>query len=137
EKIKKKGAEIIEIKEFNKIGENVFSTGEFEYSTKEHSLVLETKNGLVVITGCAHPGILNILKRVEENFSKNIFLVLGGFHLDQKSQINLEKIIKEFKKKKIKKVGPSHCSGDRARRLFEKRYKNNYIKNGAGKIVKL
>ena len=137
EKVKEKGAKIKEVESFEKIGEDIFSTGEFKHSTKEHSLALKTKKGIVVITGCAHPGILNIIERVKHNFSEDIYLALGGFHLKGSSQIHLENIVKEFKKNNIKKVAPSHCTGDRAICLFEKKYKNNYIANGAGKIIKL
>ncbi|SRR6056297_581560 len=135
EKIKEKGAEFKEVSTFSEIGEDIFSTGEFKEFTKEHSLIIKTRKGLIVITGCAHPGILNILNRVDKNFSEDIYLVLGGFHLDNEPQLKIENIVERFKEKKIKKVAPSHCTGDRARRLFEKNYENNYINNGAGKII--
>jgi len=61
----------------------VFSTGELGTWIKEQSLVIKTKKGLIVITGCAHPGIVNIVKKAKVMFdsSSKVYLVLGGFHL--------------------------------------------------------
>ena len=60
----------------------VYSTGEIQGVVNEQSIIFDTDSGLVVITGCAHPGILNILKKVKEIRNKEIYLVLGCFHLE-------------------------------------------------------
>ncbi len=46
----------------------------------ELTLVLETKEGLVLVIGCGHPGLEKIVKRVKSIFSGEIYLLTGGFH---------------------------------------------------------
>ena len=95
-------------------------------------MIIVSKKGLIVITGCAHPGIVNIVKKAKEMFpQKNIYLVLGGFHHPPK------KVVYELKKLKVEKVAPSHCSGDEIRELFKKEFKENFIEIGVGKIIKI
>lgn len=105
---------------------------------KEQSLVLNTEKGLVVITGCAHPGVVNIAKKAKQILpDKNIYLVMGGFHLSGASDSELRSIIKGFRDIGVQKVAPSHCSGDRCRELFKEEYKQDYIESGVGKIIPL
>jgi 7,8-dihydropterin-6-yl-methyl-4-(beta-D-ribofuranosyl)aminobenzene 5'-phosphate synthase len=80
------------------ICKGVFSTGEMGNQIKEQSLIINTKKGLVILTGCAHQGILEILKKAKEILNKDIFLVIGGFHLLQHSETAMKEIINEFKK---------------------------------------
>jgi len=116
----------------------VWTTGPLGTWIKEQSLILNTKKGLIIITGCAHPGIVNIVKKAKEMFPReNIHLVLGGFHLSGASDSELRSIISDFKKLRVQKVAPCHCSGDRCRELFEEEYQNDFIENGVGKIINI
>ncbi len=113
-----------------KISPSVYTTGELYGHPKEQSLIIDSKKGVVIITGCAHPGIVNIVKRAKELMRKEkIYLVLGGFHHPPIS------CVKEFKKLGVEKVAPSHCTGDTAREAFRKEYKENFIEYGVGKII--
>ncbi len=130
------GAEYQDVKGSVQILDNVYTTGEMGTWIKEHSLVLNTKKGLVIITGCAHPGVVDIAKRAKQIVpDKNIYLVMGGFHLSGVSDLGLRNIIKGFKEIGVQKVAPSHCSGDRCRELFKEEYKEDYIESGVGKII--
>lgn len=130
------GAVYQDVKDPVKIADNVYTTGEMGILIKEQSLILDTKEGLVIITGCAHPGVVNIVKKAKQILpGKDIYLVMGGFHLFSAPDSKLKKIIKDFKALKVKKVAPSHCSGDRCRELFKEEYKQNYIECGAGTII--
>jgi len=93
-------------------------------------LIIDSKKGLVVITGCAHPGIVDIVKRAKELMKRDkAYLVLGGFHHPSLS------CVKEFKKLRIEKVAPSHCIGDLVREALKKEYKGNFIEYGVGKTI--
>ena len=129
--------EIIEIKEPIEIFKNIWSTGEMQGPPKEQSLVINVEKGLVIITGCAHPGIVDIIKKAKELLGKKIYLVLGGFHLFSSSDNELEGIVKDFRDLGVEKVAPCHCSGDRARELFKKEYKENFMENGVGRIINI
>lgn len=81
---------------------------------------------------------MNILKKAKEMFpDENVYLVLGGFHLFGASDSELKTIIDDFKKLGVQGVAPCHCSGDKCRGLFKKEYKENFIENGVGKIIKI
>ena len=131
------GAEIIEMNKPVEILESVYSTGELGTAIKEQSLVIKTDKGLVIITGCAHPGVVNIVKKAKELIGKNVYLVIGGFHLSDADDSELMSIISDFKKLGVEKAAPCHCSGDRCRELFKKEYKDDFIENGVGKIIKI
>ncbi len=131
------GAKIIEVKESLQICENVYSTGQLGRLIKEQSLIIRTDKGLVVITGCAHPGIVNIVNTAKELINEDILLVMGGFHLEWATKGGIEKIISAFKQLGVRYVGPCHCSGHKARSLFEKHFGSNYINIGAGKVITL
>jgi 7,8-dihydropterin-6-yl-methyl-4-(beta-D-ribofuranosyl)aminobenzene 5'-phosphate synthase len=116
----------------------IWTTGPLGTDIKEQSLIIESKQGLIIITGCAHPGIVNIVKKAKEMFpNENVYLVLGGFHLFGASDSELKIIINDFKKLSVEKVAPCHCSGDRCRELFKEEYKENFIENGVGKIIEI
>jgi 7,8-dihydropterin-6-yl-methyl-4-(beta-D-ribofuranosyl)aminobenzene 5'-phosphate synthase len=137
--IDKAGAKAVGVGGPLKIAPNVFSTGELGTWIKEQSLVIKTKKGLIVITGCAHPGIVNIVKKAKVMFdsSSKVYLVLGGFHLCGMSEWQIRRIVNELKREGVEKVAPSHCSGDTCRRIFKEAYGNNCILIGAGKRLKI
>jgi 7,8-dihydropterin-6-yl-methyl-4-(beta-D-ribofuranosyl)aminobenzene 5'-phosphate synthase len=133
----RKRAKLIEVKNEQKVFENVYTTGLIKNNPDEQSLVIKTEKGLVIITGCAHPGIVNIIKKAKELAKENVYLVLGGFHLFGADDAEIEKIIGNFRDLGVKKVAPCHCTGDKAISLFEKEYKENFVKVGVGKIIEV
>lgn len=99
-----------------------------EKNIAEQALVLETEKGLTVVTGCAHPDILEIVEKVRQHFpDKQLFSVLGGFHLMNKGSRRINEIVQQFIELGIKKVGPTHCSGTDAENLFREAYKENCV----------
>ncbi len=130
-------AKVVEVSDPISITESVSTTGELGTWIKEQSLIVKTTKGLVVITGCAHPGIVDILKEVKKTTNEDIYLVLGGFHLAGVSDSELKKIIRSFKELGVKKAAPCHCSGDRTRELFKEEYKENFISNGVGRVIEI
>jgi 7,8-dihydropterin-6-yl-methyl-4-(beta-D-ribofuranosyl)aminobenzene 5'-phosphate synthase len=115
----------------------VFLTGEMGDEIKEQSLIVDTARGLIIVTGCSHQGIVNILRRAREILDKPIYLVFGGFHLMQKSNAQIEEIIAAFKELKVEKCGATHCTGDNAIAMFKKAFSENYVPMGTGKVITL
>jgi 7,8-dihydropterin-6-yl-methyl-4-(beta-D-ribofuranosyl)aminobenzene 5'-phosphate synthase len=136
-KIKNKTGKILTVEEPRKICENAWSTGELGTSIKEQSLVIDTPEGLIILTGCSHPGIVNIVNFVKNRFKKNIYLVLGGFHLLSASESEIKEIVTELKRLKVKKIAPSHCSGEKTIELFKKAWGKNFIEAGCGTKIKV
>lgn len=135
--VKSKGAEVTEVSSPVEIINGVKSTGEMGSSIIEQSMVIKTDKGSIVITGCAHPGILDIVKKSAEIWGKDILLVFGGFHLLRTSKDEINQIILEFRNMKVKYAGSTHCTGNKAIEVFKENYGNNFIGLGVGKVFKL
>ncbi|MBE9573557.1 MAG: MBL fold metallo-hydrolase [Proteobacteria bacterium] len=135
DKVRQAGAKSVGVHKPMKICKNVYSTGELGTFIREESLIIKTSKGLIVITGCAHPGIVNIVKKAKELLTSEVYLVLGGFHLCWMSLSQVKRIISGVKEEGVKKVAPCHCSGDLARKQFRKAYGKDFILVGAGKTI--
>ncbi len=135
--VKSLGANYIEVEKGTEVCERVFSTGELGTGIREQSLVVKTSKGLVIITGCAHPGIVEIIEQVEKSFKEDIYLVMGGFHLVSTPERKIGEIIQDFRRLGVVKSAPCHCSGDECRELFERGYKRDFIKLGVGSKIKV
>jgi len=76
------------------------------------SLVIEGEEGLIVLLGCAHAGLVNILNHVKGMFpGKKIRTVMGGTHLGFSGEEQLAGTIEAMTKMGIEQVGASHCTG--------------------------
>ena len=134
-------AKLIENSDFTQIRKNIYVTGEisakYEGSNmSEQALVLKTTNGINVLTGCAHPGIIKILKKVRKKFPREkLYLVLGGFHLQDKSPQAIKTIVDGFIEIGVKKVGPTHCTGKKAEEIFKSRYRKDFVSVKVGQII--
>ena len=130
-----KGAHPVEIQDFQKITDHVWTTGEMGEGIIEQSLVIETNKGLVILTGCAHPGIEKIVEKSMEEKGDEVLLVMGGFHLLRTGTSAVDAIARDFINKKIKYASPTHCSGDATIRIFSDTFGEHYIRAGAGKVI--
>ena len=143
EMVKRLKGKLIETKMFAEIAENIFVTGKMatEYKGEyisEQALVVKTRKGLTIITGCSHPGIIKILEKVKENIpNQKIYLVFGGFHLLDKDKRVVEFIVNQFKKLGVRKVGPTHCTGDEAKEIFKNKYQKNFININVGEVIEV
>ena len=129
------GLKPILVKEPAMICEDLYTSGEFDFPIAEQALVLDTKQGLVVMTGCSHPGIVEMLKEIESSFNKNIYMVFGGFHLLEKSEEEMDVIISAMKALGVVKCGATHCTGDKQIKMFRDAFGENYFDLGAGNII--
>lgn len=114
--------------------EGVMSTGEMIGGVSEHSLVINLRDkGLVVLSGCAHPGIINIVKRAQQvSGISTVYAVIGGFHISSKRE---GAHVAEFLQKLgVQLVSPCHCTGVNAKNAIADIMKDNFVKNGSGQV---
>lgn len=135
--VKRRGASIETVSGQRQLLNGVYSTGEMGLAIKEQALILDTPAGLVLITGCAHPNVADIADRATTYREKNIYLLLGGFHLLGKSHAEIRTITKRLKKLGVQKVAPSHCTGDRAIELFRDEWGKDFIEGGLGTVIEV
>jgi 7,8-dihydropterin-6-yl-methyl-4-(beta-D-ribofuranosyl)aminobenzene 5'-phosphate synthase len=132
------GAQYVDVQKPVKICEDVFCTGEIGTQIKEEALAIKTAKGLVVITGCAHPGIVEMVRKAKEVFKEEaVHLVVGGFHLGQMREEQIKGIIAELRGENVEKIAPTHCTGDRAIAMFKAEYGDDFISAGVGKKIKI
>lgn len=127
----------IEVSPSQPIVEGLFSTGEIEGNVREQALVIRTETGLVIITGCAHPGIVGMVEQARAMFDEPVRLVLGGFHLGSKSEAEIDAILTDFRRLKVEQVAPCHCTGEKAIAMFAAEYGDDFISAGVGSVVSL
>lgn len=133
--IHSQGAHPVLVSQARKITDNVWTTGEMGIEIVEQSLVIQTPGGLVVITGCAHPGIEDIVEKAVEIKGEKILLVMGGFHLLQTDIDAVKHIAREFKDMVIQYVAPTHCSGDGTIKVFHDIFGEQYLTGGTGRVI--
>lgn len=135
ENVKGYGSDVVSVSEPAKICENVYSTGELSLGIEEQALIIRTDRGLIVITGCAHPGIVRMVKKAKDLLQEDILFVMGGFHLHDTSRSTIEEIVSDFREMGVLYASPCHCSGYTARELFKQEYGQNYIEIGVGTVI--
>lgn len=106
--------------------------GVLDYS--EQALVVNVENlGLVILVGCSHPGVDNIVSKVMDDLNVNdIYMVLGGFHMLNENQETIEGTIDALINMGVQHVYPVHCSGNETRNYLESTYPANYGEAAVG-----
>ena len=117
-----------------KLFDGFYSTGVM-HPIGEQSLVIDEGEFGIVVTGCSHPGITNIVKRAKDILNKPILYAIGGFHLMRSSEVEIIEVVREMKNLGVEYVTPTHCTGDLAIEMFKEAYGENYIPGGVGRII--
>lgn len=77
----------------------------------DQSLFFDSPEGLVVVLGCAHAGIVNVLQHIHRITGRPIHTVLGGTHLVGASEVRLGKTVEALRGLNVRRLGPAHCTG--------------------------
>lgn len=103
----------------------------------DQSLVLDVENkGLIVVSGCAHSGIINTLTYAQQITGNNkVYAVIGGFHLIGASENKIEKTIAELKKLNPTVIAPCHCTGKNAIKKIAEEFKDRFIPIETGSVI--
>lgn len=119
------------------ICKGVFVIGPLGNQIVEQALAVDTKQGLVIITGCSHPGIVAVVKKAKEHFGRDIFMVLGGMHLLRHSDEDLQQAVDGLRALGVRKIGATHCSGDRAIAKMEETFGDGFVRMGVGRVIEI
>jgi len=110
-----------------------YSTGDHFEAFREQGLVVKTGQGGILITGCGHPGIVEMVKVVREELGINVSAVIGGLHLMNSSKQQLDEIAAALKEMGIRQICPTHCTGDQSIAYFKSSFGEGYLAGGTGK----
>jgi len=114
---------LIEVSGPVEIVDGIYTTGGLGTFIKEQSLVVQSNQGWVVITGCSHPGLETILG-VASSFG-DIYGIIGGFHGFSRYSL-LEN---------MKLICPCHCTVHK--REIERLFPKSYVPCGVGRVIKI
>jgi 7,8-dihydropterin-6-yl-methyl-4-(beta-D-ribofuranosyl)aminobenzene 5'-phosphate synthase len=126
---------VIETEAGQYIRSGISTTGELDGDIPEQALIVETSHGLVVVTGCAHPGVARVVARARSLRDQSIHLVLGGFHLRHSKPEQIQDLIAEFRQLGVQRVAPCHCTGDRAIEMLAGEYGESFVRVGVGRVI--
>jgi len=98
----------------------------------EEALAIKTGRGLVILVGCSHPGVVNIVGQAVKDSGIKPYIVLGGFHIGGASLQKVRKVASQLVEMGVEKIYPLHCSGDNVRSYLANHYKDNYGGRGVG-----
>ncbi|MGC8616676.1 MAG: MBL fold metallo-hydrolase [Desulfurella sp.] len=102
------------------------------------SLILDLKEGLFIVFGCAHRGIINIINHCENTFNKKVIGFIGGTHLGPASKFQKEKTVETLKTmQQLKIIGPSHCTGIAMTCALANEFPDKIIYNNVGTVIDL
>jgi 7,8-dihydropterin-6-yl-methyl-4-(beta-D-ribofuranosyl)aminobenzene 5'-phosphate synthase len=103
--------------------------------TPELTLVVATPAGQVVLVGCSHPGISQILTSIEAD-TKPVALLAGGLHLITDSDKDVERVALELRERwGIRRIAPGHCSGEYAFAVLLRLFGSRFIHAGVGEVI--
>jgi len=93
----------------------------------ELSLAMRTRKGVVLITGCSHSKVEEIVRATKQFLARPIELVEGGFHLFPYDGDYISKLARQMKDELgVRRVAPAHCTGNLAFKIFREVYGENY-----------
>ncbi len=112
-------------------------SGIIDHGIPEQALVLNIENfGLLILVGCSHPGIAEIVERIYEITGISVGGIIGGWHLGGYNPREILSILNRLIRFDPKFLMPIHCSGERVREILEMKYPNLYWRGHVGvKIV--
>ena len=113
--------------------------GTYRYDNfdEEVALAIETTKGLVIVSGCSHTGILNIVNNIEARSGQKVYAVIGGFHLLDATEADIQKTIDRFKTLGIEHIGLSHCTGPLATQMFREQMPEATFINATGSVYEV
>jgi len=120
-----------------KLADGVTTTGSLPGKQIEQGLILAGGAGPVLVTGCAHPGIETMVARAGEIVGRPIELAIGGFHLGSIRKGSVRKLADQLKDLGLRRIAPSHCTGDRAIAILADVFGDGFIESGLGRTIPL
>lgn len=108
----------------------VLEGGEPDFVMDDSGVALLHDEGLFVITGCGHAGVVNTLEHARKvTGEKRLFGIMGGFHLKQVDRQTVE-TVEYLKTNGVKHVLPSHCTAQPALEAFYKQFGKHTVRTG-------
>ena len=103
----------------------------------EIALGLVTSKGLVLVVGCSHVGIVNILQAVSERTGLPVYAVLGGTHLVEAGEARIQKTLEAFEAYGVRQLAVSHCTGEAGMVAIRSNFQGEFLNNNTGTVYRV
>jgi len=104
---------------------------------RELSLAMRTPKGLVLVAGCSHPGIENILA-ASRAIEGRAYCIFGGLHLVLTKEPEIQRIAKALREEwQVEHIAPGHCTGEPAFQVLSEAFAGKYMFAGLGDSIEL
>lgn len=104
----------------------------------DQALFITSEEGLVIILGCAHRGIVNTIKHAQKLTGvEKVYAVIGGTHLVSASRQRIDQTITDLLSLGVQKLGVSHCTGLLAAAILAHKFGEGFFFNNAGTVTSL
>jgi 7,8-dihydropterin-6-yl-methyl-4-(beta-D-ribofuranosyl)aminobenzene 5'-phosphate synthase len=128
------------------------------FGIDEVHIVLKTKQGLVILQGCGHPEIVNIMQKSQaQTKEQKVYLISGGTRLLEPGTVvklpggglfgipqphpysdeDINKIADQLLAAEVQHIAPTHCTGERSEKIFAHKFGDRYINEKLGMVITL
>ena len=134
---RRSGVRFLAVRGPEQICPGVKSTGQFGRKIREQALLVDGTEGPVLVTGCAHEGIVNVAELATRLAGRPLALILGGFHLDRREEADVRYVAEQLLRLGVVRIAPCHCTGDGATAILRDAYGDRFVEVSAGSQVKV
>jgi 7,8-dihydropterin-6-yl-methyl-4-(beta-D-ribofuranosyl)aminobenzene 5'-phosphate synthase len=129
---RKGGVQVIAVRGPEQICPGVKSTGQSGRKIREQALLVDGAEGPVLMTGCAHAGIVTVAELATRLAGRPLALILGGFHLYRHDEAEVRYVAEQLLRLGVVRIAPCHCTGDAATAILRDAYGKRLVEVSAG-----
>ena len=131
------GVQVVAVRRPEQICPGVKSTGQFGRKIREQALIVDGAEGPVLITGCAHAGIVTVANLATRLVGRPLALILGGFHLYRHDEAEVRYVAEQLLRLGVVRIAPCHCTGDGATAILRDAYGERFVEVSAGSQLRV
>lgn len=125
--------------DFEKPNPHFFIKREEEFVLDEFGdeicLGIKTQKGIILVAGCSHVGIINMVQTVKKETGIKIRGIIGGTHLVEADERRLNETVEALKKEQLEFLAVSHCTGEQHMERLRREFGSRFIENITGNIM--
>ncbi len=136
QRVKKNSLEPVEVDELIEIYSGIVITQPIYGPPWEHFLAIRSPRGLLVFSGCMHPGVEKVFETIKHLLGDEIYGIIGGLHLYEAPDRYIERAI-DYLIRNVEVIVPLHCTGKRAVDYIRSKAPSKLVIAGAGDTIEL
>ncbi len=127
-------ANLKEVKGPVDLGDGLRLTGPLGSRMPEMALLVDTSSGLLMVVGCAHPGLEELARKAQEITGNYPSAILGGLHIMGLRPLKIRQIAAKLREMGVEMVIGCHCTGREALRIVREEIGGEVLSGGIGRV---